>query len=130
MGSQGSCFPASGRQENEERRERDRFSPFYFSFSFPVKGIRSPRHLACEQALLSTSFPGSLSYPSLSLSRSVGTGRREPWERGWLSYLGKRSEPRENARARGAEPLAASPLARSRETRFTRPNRPFAIRGM
>ena len=25
-----------------------------------------------------TSFPGSLSYPS----RSVGTGRREPWERG------------------------------------------------
>ena len=27
-----------------------------------------------------TSFPGSLSYP---LSRSVGTGRREPWERGW-----------------------------------------------
>ena len=27
-----------------------------------------------------TSFPGSLFYP---LSRSVGTGRREPWERGW-----------------------------------------------
>ena len=27
-----------------------------------------------------TSFLGSLSYP---LSRSVGTGRREPWERGW-----------------------------------------------
>ena len=26
-----------------------------------------------------TSFPGSLSYP---LSRSAGTGRREPWERG------------------------------------------------
>ena len=25
-----------------------------------------------------TSFPGSLSYPS----RSVGTGRKEPWERG------------------------------------------------
>ena len=28
------------------------------------------------------SFPSSLSYPS-SLSRSVGTGRREPWDRGW-----------------------------------------------
>ena len=29
------------------------------------------------------SFPGSHSY-----SRSVGTGRREPWERGWGSEAG------------------------------------------
>ena len=29
------------------------------------------------------SFPDSLSY-----SRSVGTGRREPWERGWGKALG------------------------------------------
>lgn len=37
------------------------------------------------------SFPGSLSYPSmrdhLFLSRSVGTGRRELWERGWTNIL-------------------------------------------
>ena len=43
-----------------------------------------------------------------------------------LSYLGKRREPRENARARGPRkgPLRLRcSLARSRETRFTRPNR-------
>ena len=33
-----------------------------------------------ENGIRATSFPGSLSYPS----RSVGTGRREPWERGWV----------------------------------------------
>lgn len=37
------------------------------------------------------SFPGSLSYPSmrdrLFLSRSVATGRRELWERGWTNIL-------------------------------------------
>ena len=37
---------------------------------------------ACHAGYSATSFPGSLSYPSLS--RSVETGRREPWERGWL----------------------------------------------
>ena len=34
-----------------------------------------------RKALKSTSIPGSLSY-SFSLARSVGRGRREPWERG------------------------------------------------
>ena len=31
-------------------------------------------------SIVATSFPGSLSYP---LSRSVGAGWRELWERGW-----------------------------------------------
>ena len=34
-----------------------------------------------RKALKSTSIPGSLAYP-FSLARSLGTGRREPWERG------------------------------------------------
>ena len=42
-----------------------------------------------------------------------------------LSYLGKRSDPRENARARGGgkEERLRRLLARSLETRFTSPNR-------
>ena len=45
------------------------------------------------------------------------------WPASKLSYLSKRSEPRENARARDRGKEARRSLARSRETRFTRPNR-------
>ena len=58
----------------------------------PVRCGRSLRWiLPSGEQTRATSFPGSLSYPSLSLSlsRSVGTGwgtgRREPWGRGCRS---------------------------------------------
>ena len=35
----------------------------------------------------STSFPGSPSYPSLSLRRDRYIGRREPWERGCENFV-------------------------------------------
>ena len=38
-----------------------------------------------QSGIYATSFPGSLSYPSLSLSlfRSVEASRREPYEQDW-----------------------------------------------
>ena len=41
-------------------------------------GGRGEGTTLCKPYRYATSFPGSLSYPS----RSVGTGRKEPWERG------------------------------------------------
>ena len=50
----------------------------------PVRCGRSGRWiLPSGEQTTATSFPGSVSYPALSLSRYVGAGRREPWGRGY-----------------------------------------------
>ena len=54
------------------------------------------------------------------VTRSAGVGFLELASK--LSYMGERSEPRENARARGPSWLRCS-LVRSREIRLARPNR-------
>ena len=54
----------------------------FMTLQIPILHHQSPSNFRKESL---DSFPGSLSY-----SRSVGTGRREPWERGWGKTLGAR----------------------------------------
>ena len=56
-------------------RFTDEYTPGYTPISYLLR--------LSQSRIYATSFPGPLSYPSLSLSRSVGADRREPWEQGW-----------------------------------------------
>ena len=89
----------------------------YISFSSPLRTTEPLTRKNKYEIEIPCFVVMRLSYLNALVShRIIENTHTCVWPASKLSYLGERSEPRENARARG---LARS-LARSRETRFAR----------
>ena len=54
----------------------------YIVYRYPLRHQKDDHEVISVLRSLLTDNPPI--HPPLSLSRSVGTGRREPWERSWL----------------------------------------------